>query len=164
MIESRSELKARLKQDGRWDKYLSLRDGYKLKGLPPKDANRKALDDIKDETTDQDNAVADDNNSFLHKQSFSSTGKTSARKIVEWIFNNIGIEDVKPEDAPSSGAWCYMQSLRSSPTLLQDFYRNVWTKMLPSKSEIEAREKHDDDGRELVEFIDRIKRCGGRNE
>ncbi|MCK5604750.1 hypothetical protein KAR91_22865 [Candidatus Pacearchaeota archaeon] len=168
MTETRSQFKQRLTQEGKWEKFLELREEYKRQGLIPKDATMRAKDEVENIKTDcvvsdfDSGFITDDGDSadgLVGKHCFTNSGNISERQIVRWIFDNIGITDIGPEDAPNSGAWSYLQSLRNSPTLLQDFYRNVWTKMLPSKSEIENARKFEDDGREQLNLIDRIEQA-----
>lgn len=58
-------------------------------------------------------------------------GKTaSLRAEFQWVYENVALEDVRPEDAPSSGAWGLLEFARSDP---RTFYSR-WLEMA-SKSE-----------------------------
>ena len=54
----------------------------------------------------------------------------SLRAEFQWVYENAALEDVKPEDAPSSGAWGLLEFARSDP---RTFYAK-WLEMA-SKSE-----------------------------
>lgn len=54
----------------------------------------------------------------------------SLRAEFQWVYENAALEDVKPEDAPSSGAWGLLEFARNDP---RTFYAK-WLEMA-SKSE-----------------------------
>lgn len=54
----------------------------------------------------------------------------SLRAEFQWVYENVAIEDVKPKDAPSSGAWGLLEFARNDP---RTFYAK-WLEMA-SKSE-----------------------------
>lgn len=77
-------------------------------------------------------------------------------KDIEYVWNNIGFKDNKPEDAPSTGAFFYLQRLQENTDASNDFYKQVWTKTIPSKSVIEDSRKRHDDGRSITGLIERL--------
>jgi len=92
----------------------------------------------------------------LNSSMFSSKRKASAKEVVLWIFDNIDIVDVGPKDAPSSGAWSFLIQMRKDNALRREFYRSIWPRLLPSRSQIELEESMFDDGREDATIINRI--------
>ena len=84
-------------------------------------------------------------------------GKTpaSAREVVQWVFDHMDISDVSVGSCPSSGAWSLLSACRSSKDLKREFYRQIWPKLLPTKSHLEMEARYRDDGRQL-EIIDRV--------
>lgn len=165
-MESKDQFKTRLKNEGRWDEFISYREQLKADGLEAKEAWTQARQKFPSEplavslveSVCDDDPVEPDGGDVCIGD-FCGKGPVSARAVVQWVFDNIDVADVKPEDAPSSGAWSFLVRVRTYPDLLKEFYRSIWAKMLPTRSEIEAREKFEDDGREQLHLIDQIQRA-----
>ena len=159
-MESREEIRARLKREGRWSDFVELRESLKADGVSPKDAWKQAIEKFQLLSQEQLNEKQNKNNSGgISLAQFDSKTKVSARQVVEWVFDHIDVEDVTPEMAPSPGAWSFLQRVRKHPDLLKEFYRSIWSKMLPTKSEIESSRKFEDDGREQIKLIDKVERA-----
>ena len=62
--------------------------------------------------------------------------RVTALEIIEWLYDNIGVADVEVTDAPTAGAWNHLLTLRANPTMLEDFYKNTWPRILPNKARI----------------------------
>jgi hypothetical protein len=77
---------------------------------------------------------------------------------LKWVFQALGSKDLKPEDAPSAGAWALWRQLEEDELMLRDFYRTVFPKLLPSKAQLEKGEDRVDDGRKLFGIIERLLR------
>jgi len=169
IMESKEQLKTRLKQEGRWNEFIGYREKLKADGMPAKDAWYEARQkfgpesyraEVAEDNCDDDSVVPDDD--IICMDVFADKPSVTARAVVQWVFDHIDIKGVKPQDAPSAGAWSFLQRVRSYPDLLKEFYRTIWAKMLPTRSEIEARERFEDDGREQLHLIDQIQRARDR--
>ena len=91
------------------------------------------------------------------KETFSA--KTcSTPKTVEWVAANIRVGDVQAEDAPSSEAWSMLCWVKSSPQAESQFWGQIYTKLLPSRQQLEQDGKMQDDGRVVLNLISRIQR------
>ena len=164
-METKEQFKTRLKSEGRWNEFIKFRESLKAKGYDAKGAWSEARarfgllaqNASLDGGVDSVDTPASDCGFCL--DDWKNKAPVSARQVVNWVFDNIDVADVKPEDAPSSGAWSFLQRVRTYPDLLKEFYRSVWARMLPSRSEIEAREKFEDDGREQLHLIEQIQRA-----
>lgn len=77
------------------------------------------------------------------------------RTLLRWIFENLDVEDLKPTDAPSPGAWSFLCRIRDNPAMQVEFYTDLWPKLLPSKAQIEPPETMTDDGH-CIDLIERI--------
>ncbi len=77
---------------------------------------------------------------------------------LKWVFQALGSKDLKPEDAPSAGAWALLTNLNDDEMMLKDFYRTVFPKLLPSKSQLDKGDDRADDGRKLFGIIERLLR------
>lgn len=162
-MESKEQFKTRLKDEGRWDEFIQCREKLKADGMPAKDAWYEARQKFGPESyrapAAEDNCDDDSvlpAGDIVCMEVFADKPSVTARAVVQWVFDSIDIKDVRPEDAPSSGAWSFLQRVRTYPDLLKEFYRSIWAKMLPTRSEIEARERFEDDGREQIHLIDQI--------
>jgi len=165
-VETKEQFKNRLKNEGRWNDFIQYREKLKAGGLDAKSAWAKARQKFGPESYRAPMAEADpDDDTVLSAgdtvcmDDFCDKPPVTARAVVQWVFDHIDIADVKPQDAPSSGAWSFLQRVRTYPDLLKEFYRTIWAKMLPTRSEIEAREKFEDDGREQLHLIEQIQRA-----
>jgi hypothetical protein len=79
-------------------------------------------------------------------------GKTcSPRVAVEWVAANIAVEGVRPEDCPGPEAWGLLFWARHGNQ--GTFWTNHYTKLMPSKSEVDGGAKRYDDGRDLDRLI-----------
>lgn len=87
---------------------------------------------------------------------FKGRAKVSEVDVLRWCFENVDAVDVTPESAPSAGAWSLLQRLRKDPEMLDTFYKTVWTKLLPSKAQLEGEKRLSDDGREQIELCDKL--------
>ena len=77
---------------------------------------------------------------------------------IRWVFQALGSEGLKPEDAPSAGAWAYFCQLKEDQMMRKDFYRTVAPRLLPSKSQLDKGDDRVDDGRKLFGIIERLLR------
>lgn len=104
------------------------------------------------------NDPADDQ--LVSRGSFGKTADAELDNltVIDYVFNNMGFKDCKPEDAPCPGAYFYLKRLQENTDASNDFYKQVWTKTIPSKSVIEDARKRNDDGRDTFELLDRISR------
>ncbi len=95
-----------------------------------------------------------------HKRSEfrSAEQQLSVLKEVEWVKNNLVVADVKPEDAPSPGAWAMLVSYRASPGTARFFFEKIVSATMPRRQEIEAQERFKDDGRKLDDMADGVKK------
>ena len=84
-------------------------------------------------------------------------GKIDTISDINWIYNHLMISDVKPEDAPSPGAWAHLQYHRSTPAAMDEFFTKVYPRLIPAKGTIQKmQDKFHDDGRTTFDLIDRL--------
>jgi hypothetical protein len=96
---------------------------------------------------------------LVSREVFAGKAPISERGIIQWVFEHLDLE-VEPEDAPSSGAWSLLNSIRANDQLRLEFFKTIWPKLLPTKNQFEAAERFQDDGRETFEIIDKVMRAG----
>ena len=84
-------------------------------------------------------------------------GKIDTINDINWIYNHLAFADVKPEDAPSPGAWAHLQYHRSTPAAMDDFFTKVYPRLIPAKGVIQKmQDKFHDDGRTTFDLLDRL--------
>jgi hypothetical protein len=78
---------------------------------------------------------------------------------IRWVAGNIRSR-VTEVDAPSGVAWELLMLCRESLGFRVDFFKSLWTKLLPRQ--VEPDEKIDDgfDGMELVDVIEKLRGFG----
>lgn len=165
-METRKQFKARLQESGLWEDFLARREELQADGNTATTANKIARSEFgpaDDEEPEKKPKSKPKRKPPVKVESvpadvFADRPSVSARKVVQWVFNSIDLDDLKPEDAPSAGAWSLLMRLRRYPDLLKEFYRTIWSKMLPTRSEIERTERFEDDGREQLDIIDKLER------
>lgn len=77
------------------------------------------------------------------------------RQIAEWVFNHhlVPLHEIAADDVPSMGALSLLKWVRSSPANYSEFIRSIWSKMLPTRSQIETEGRFADDGRKQFSLL-----------
>ena len=86
----------------------------------------------------------------------------SITKTVEWVAKMMMVEDPRAEDAPSMEAWSMLSWARRSNQNEAQFWGQIWSKMMPSKQQLEAAERISDDGSAVLELIERVREISGK--
>lgn len=86
----------------------------------------------------------------------------SITKTVEWVAKMMMVEDPRAEDAPSMEAWSMLSWARRTNQNEAQFWGQIWSKMMPSKQQLEAAERISDDGSAVLELIDRVREISGK--
>lgn len=89
---------------------------------------------------------------------FDGKMSANARTAIEWVASVLNLKGVKAKDAPSAMAWNLYQHFNQNTSAQADFWRAIWPKVVPSKSELDKQEQFRDDGREVLKLIDEIER------
>ena len=106
---------------GKWDDYDARRSELRENGMSRYDALQKAAEEF---LGDLDKFFGENKGTLKAEKVEKSERKdsTSLMEDAMWVYNNLDVKDVKAEDAPSSGAWGWLQKVRGSAVLLQDFF------------------------------------------
>lgn len=81
----------------------------------------------------------------------------STPKTVEWVAANVRVGDATAEDAPSSEAWSMLCWVKGSPQAESQFWGQIYTKLLPTRQQLEQDDLMRDDGRVVLNLIDRMR-------
>lgn len=93
----------------------------------------------------------------LSKDDWDDMTPSTPLAVINWIFENMDVADVKPHDAPSPGAWSLYIRIKNDPEMQREFYKTQWMKTLPSKNRMEeAMGALVDDGRKQLKHLDKL--------
>jgi len=88
------------------------------------------------------------------KAAFAGKPKATHRQNVEWVAENIRVEDVKPEEAPSATAWSMLCFVRSGMGGEEEkFWTALYAKLMPSQAEMKYFDKMSDSGSETRDAL-----------
>ena len=86
-------------------------------------------------------------------------GKSASRaEVVDWVAQNVATGRVDVTTCPSSEAWGMLRWVRRSVMNEGDFWKTIYRALLPTKSEIDATARFQDDGRNVFHAIDQMQK------
>lgn len=85
---------------------------------------------------------------------YTSMGHDVKRDLM-WAFQALGAKDLKPEDAPSCGAWFIYTTTFNNDLSKKAFITGPLTKLLPTKAQMEKDDRAED-GRKQFDLIDQL--------
>lgn len=97
----------------------------------------------------------DDGIELYDAELFEDKGGVSENEKLRWIFENLQVEGIEPQDAPSMGAYTYLMHLRGNAQAMQKFYDSAWPKLL-AKEDAQKTGKLEDDGKSTIQLIERL--------
>lgn len=164
MTDSKIAVTERLRREGRWKQASEFRERERQRlrdeGLARNEAKEEAWRLMAERFPPVPEGAANGSGEALErspaacvpKEVFGGRPSEQMTVAVNWVANHILVADVGPEDSPGPMAWSLLQFGRENPNV---FWRDVWVKLLPSRSQIERQERYHDDGRalELVEQL-----------
>jgi hypothetical protein len=169
----RKLVKDRYKKLGIWDDFVRIREEKKVSGLTPANAWRAAMDQVEKEFPDgkrksrgpnadnppQTRLMMDDfveDEIVAHFMEKARGKDTTTDKMFRWVFNHVGIawKDINQEDVPCPGAVELLKRIKKDPKSYQSFMRD-FAKLLPNKAQLEAGERHIDDGKAVFTILER---------
>lgn len=86
-----------------------------------------------------------------------ASGNASTPECVSWVAKHMMVKDVSPKDAPSSEAWSMLCWAKRNNQNEAQFWGQIYTKLLPSRSQLEAEDRYKDDGRKVLDIIENLK-------
>ena len=87
-------------------------------------------------------------------------GKVATKtEIVNWVVTSMAYKK-EPDwkTCPSAEAWTILVWVRASPLNFADFMKTMWSRLLPSKAEVDATARMSDDGRSVMNVISMIQK------
>ena len=152
--ETQDGIRQRLRQEGRFKEFSALRKDLQAEGLSPSDSWTRAATEFgfgEPRPVTQGTPI---NGHQVTSQMFAGR-QSSVRSDFEWVYENQAVEDVRPENAPSSGAWGLLQFSRMEP---RAFYTE-WLRMASRREDecVEERRFVDDANRKTEEIAEMLR-------
>jgi hypothetical protein len=155
-----AKLKSWLERRGLWENVAAFREEKRLLGWGWKRIEEEmwVLFDLDAEVAAMKAAAAGER---ITKAAAEGKKRASQVEEVQWVADNLAVEDVSPDDAPSAKAWKLLEDVRalSSEERTKIFWGGLWAKLLPSKAEMDEAARFEDDGREVLSNIEAIERA-----
>lgn len=111
--DRRTMLKDWLDETGKWDEWISSRDGMVELGVDPWAAHWRAAKVVGYEGTVPKERVT--RPAGLPGGVEGSFGSGGIRGDFDWVYRNVSVDGVTISDAPSSGAWGLLEFARNDP-------------------------------------------------
>lgn len=137
MGQATEDFAAKLKKEGMWTDFKNRRSELEGEGRTKKESWNMAAEEfgfgghspVTDDVLpmDQPRPIPSPvtGKKYAPKKTFKGK-ESSLREDYQWVYANTSVEDVSPDDAPSSGAWGLLQFARSDP---KSFYVE-WMRMV----------------------------------
>jgi len=164
-VATKAEVKSELTNLGLWQDYLRLRDDLKEQGVAPSKAAEQAYLDVTSGNTPAAPAPAapktkaeDKTTSYAELAASAPAGACSEREAASFVFEYaaVPVEKIPEEAVPSKGAVGLLKWVHSSPSNAATFYSGIWSKLMPTKSQLDAEARFSDDGSSELEIISRL--------
>jgi hypothetical protein len=81
----------------------------------------------------------------------------NAIEDIRWAYQALGAKNLRPEDAPSPGAWFIYATTQDNDLSKKAFITSVVPKLLPNKAQMEKLDRAED-GRKQFDLIDGLLR------
>lgn len=80
-------------------------------------------------------------------------------KMVQWVFNHVSmpLEEIDAKAVPCTGAVGLLKWVRESSTNTNEFYKSIWPRTLPSRSQMGDGKNSGAEAEPTLELIDRLR-------
>ena len=157
---NKADTKAELQELGVWDKYLELREILRQEGLSPKDAAATAYEQVRQVQPEPKPRVPKKPATcpYAELSLLAPAGSCSEREAASFVFEYaaVPISNIPQTAVPSKGAVGLLKWVHSSPSNAASFYSQIWAKLMPTKSQLDAEARFSDDGNEELEILARL--------
>lgn len=145
------ETKDRLIREGKWEQFNQIREHLKKQGEAPAMCETKALLIV-------DTKIDGGGDPYRRLVLAAPTGGCSEREACQFVFEYAACQpaDIPAEVVPSRGAVGLLKWAQSSPSNASAFYATMWTKLMPTKSQLDAEARYSDDGVRSLELLSRL--------
>ena len=168
--KSKADMRNQVMEMGKWSEFVRVRERNKEEGMVPEKAWVEAYNEVcGGSSAPADRIVSEvkkvDSVSRQTRQDTTAdaskvvfANKTcSTPRTVEWVAANIRVSDASPDEAPSSEAWSMLCWVKGSPQAESQFWGQIYTKLLPTRQQLDQDTKMEDDGRRVLTLIEKIR-------
>ena len=152
--ETQDGFRERLRQEGRFKDFSARRKDLQAEGLSPSESWERAAAEF---GFGEPRTVGESGFSSPYQvTSEMFEGQTaSLQSDFEWVYENQAVENVRPENAPSSGAWGLLQFSRMEP---RAFYTE-WLRMIGRQEDEFAEQRRfvEDANRKTEEIAEMLR-------
>ena len=185
------EGKEALKAAGLWQKFLTRRQELKDSGMSARDANLQAEEELLSDTptptvADTSNKCDDmDEMAILMDEISKASEETPAPiedlplsydiisqlpqcsnpvDMIQWVAANMkGETDL--DSCPGRDAYALLADCHASPGLRQDFWKSMYTRIIPSRAQLTGDDGEVlDDGEHIAVVLRKIQKASGKKE
>lgn len=165
--------RAELMEKGLWNVFVKRREELKAGGMDAVEAWESAYTEALSGSVpsvvvmSEDELVVEERVQKSGAPDFSAEGRVeqevfgdrscSITRTVEWVAKQMMVDTPNPAEAPSPESWSMLAWARRSNQNEAQFWGQIWSKMMPSKQQLEAAERLSDDGSDVLLLIDRIR-------
>ena len=153
---NKRELRRELVEKGVWTRFCAKRNQYESEGMKPDEAYEKAASELLGRVVGK-KAESEQALEGVVESTVFSTASASTPECVAWVAKHMMLKDVRPEQAPSSEAWSMLCWARRNNQNEAQFWGQIYTKLLPSRSQLDAEQKFKDDGRRVLGLIEKMR-------
>lgn len=115
-----------------------------------------ALEQVRSECPEQ--GGQDGDTSPLDVDDDAANGRTCPSiETIMWVASQLRKKSPDLASVPSETALALLEWTRSSPVCRAEFWKNLWSRTLPTRGEIEQGGRYADDGSKQIELAERIK-------
>jgi len=164
-MESKAQLRKRLIDEGRWEDFTAARERLKAEGQSSAEAHRGAVELFPPLTASQraeaDQAARESHQALAElvaavrrRPADAANTDLRQRAVAEWVFEHaqVDLAAIEAADVPSCGALGLLVWVQTSPANYGAFLSQIWSKLLPTRQQIEQTNRYTDDGRGLEQL------------
>lgn len=162
MAENRYQIEQRLKAAGKWVEFQKRRAALKNELRDGQAAWHMACAEFEHVYPEPDDATSSNPGPQAKvagrvKASVFKGKQANTRKNVMWVAESIALDKPDPKDAPSSQAWGMLMWVRRSPQNESEFWRQIYPKLLPSRTQVDNEDAKIDDGGAVLSMIEDVR-------
>ena len=154
------EIKEKLLAAGLWRKFCEYRDQMKSSGSTPSAARKLALDKylpfLPADSDPAGDGGVEIRDSGVDPALYEGRSEASIIEIIQWVARNLENNNPQPAEAPSAEAWGMLKSYSRSDFRKDEFWDKMFSKLIPSKAQLDSRPPEALDDAGVNRIIERL--------
>jgi len=82
--------------------------------------------------------------------------KAGEAATVRWVARNVDNPEPDPAECPDPFAWTLLRMCKRSPDFTLFFVERLWSKLIPSRTQMDPSQQRTTDGKPTIELIEKI--------